>query len=355
MATSMSLKTELDDPHSRITRFLRRHFPATSSTSRRYNPEIYRLQTIKPKAEYSTVEYTLVGTAFHYRVCFALGPMPPRKAAAYRGARLLISEGVVSAGLVERFFSSLDELTDVTVPHRNRLSAEEERQLARFCLVLAHFERAYRSPTGIPEGTIFDQVAPRSSNPRALLALAVTSNVSDVVELAIDVRERLPAGVLRFNPTFAGSVDVGGADGDLIIDRCLVEIKTTINPGLNRNRLFQLLGYALLDYKDRYRIDSLGVYWARQRHFSVWKLQELLLLLTGSGHNSLAPYRSAFAAHRGSVPRLPKALTPRVRPAVNRGRIASTGQGMTWEIVSSNVPFTITEVPNSECPSFRRP
>lgn len=352
MASSMSLTTGLNDPHSRIARFLRRNFPATSSTSRRYNPGIYRLPTIKPKAEYSVVEYTLVGTAVDYRVRFALGPMPLRKTAAYRGARFLVSEGVASATLVKRFFSSLDEFTDAAVPYRNRLSAENERQLARFCLVLAHLERADR--TEISEDTIFDLVAPRSANPRALLALAVSSHVADVVELAIDVRQRLPAGTLRFNPTFAGSVDVGGADGDLIIDRCLVEIKTTTNPGLTRKRLFQLLGYALLDYKDRYRIDSLGVYWARQRHFSVWKLLELLPMLTGSGHNSLKPYRSAFAAHRGIVPRPPKALRPRVRPAASREQIASVGRGMTWEIVSSIVPFTITEVPILECPPFRR-
>ena len=30
-----------------------------------------------------------------------------------------------------------------------------------------------------------------------------------------------------FNPSFAGSRDVGGADADLILDGCLIDIKTT--------------------------------------------------------------------------------------------------------------------------------
>ncbi|MGH2480861.1 MAG: hypothetical protein ACRDHW_14505, partial [Ktedonobacteraceae bacterium] len=34
------------------------------------------------------------------------------------------------------------------------------------------------------------------------------------------------------NPTFAGSGDVGGADADMVVDGCLIDIKTSISPQL---------------------------------------------------------------------------------------------------------------------------
>ena len=51
------------------------------------------------------------------------------------------------------------------------------------------------------------------------------------------------------HPVFAGARNVGGADGDLIVDGCLWDIKTTTQKAQGK-WLFQLLGYDLLDNDD---------------------------------------------------------------------------------------------------------
>ncbi|MDP9438467.1 MAG: ATP-dependent helicase, partial [Actinomycetota bacterium] len=77
-------------------------------------------------------------------------------------------------------------------------------------------------------------------------------------------------------PMFEGSRDVGGADADLILDGCLLEIKATTNPKIASDMLYQLLGYAMLDYADEYEIRSAAVYMARQSRLVEWDIQELL-------------------------------------------------------------------------------
>jgi hypothetical protein len=74
-----------------------------------------------------------------------------------------------------------------------------------------------------------------------------------------------------FNPTFGlGSVLVGGADADLIIDNTLIDIKTTKHLSLERKDLNQILGYYILsliggvnDKPDDRPIENIGIYFAR--------------------------------------------------------------------------------------------
>jgi len=79
------------------------------------------------------------------------------------------------------------------------------------------------------------------------------------------------------NPTFGiGSILVGGADADLIIDDTLIEIKVTKNLKLDRDYLNQLIGYYILsqcggvdNVSDKQCIKNIGVYFAR--HGILWK------------------------------------------------------------------------------------
>ena len=73
------------------------------------------------------------------------------------------------------------------------------------------------------------------------------------------------------NPTFgAGSILVGNADADLIIDKTLIDIKVTKNLKFDRRQLNQVLGYYLLSLiggvnsnpNDR-PIENIGIYFAR--------------------------------------------------------------------------------------------
>ena len=55
-----------------------------------------------------------------------------------------------------------------------------------------------------------------------------------------------------------------GADGDLILDDCLVDIKATVNPKVSQVMLHQAVCHALLDREARFSIRKTGLYMARR-------------------------------------------------------------------------------------------
>ncbi len=99
------------------------------------------------------------------------------------------------------------------------------------------------------------------------------------------------------NPTFGpASGMVGGADADIILDETLIEIKTTANLKVDRNWVYQLIGYYVLsriggidglgcaepaevmklERLMEPRITRLGVYLARFGHMEVWNVDEIV-------------------------------------------------------------------------------
>ena len=96
------------------------------------------------------------------------------------------------------------------------------------------------------------------------------------------------------NPKFDGSTDIGGADGDFIIDGCLWDIKTIIGQGARSIDLYQILGYALLDYGDAYSIERVGLLFSRHgTHFS-WPINELIAQASGRDDLELPDLRQEF-------------------------------------------------------------
>jgi hypothetical protein len=65
----------------------------------------------------------------------------------------------------------------------------------------------------------------------------------------------------------------------MIIGDSLIDPKVTSRPepATVRDLLLQMVGYAMLDYSDRYRIRKAGVYLVRQRWMVTWPLWELML------------------------------------------------------------------------------
>jgi hypothetical protein len=132
-----------------------------------------------------------------------------------------------------------------------------------------------------------------------VLALVCDEWVDDLCQLAGQFLQRcapLLAQPVALNPTFAGSRDVGGADADLIVSGCLLEIKTTVQSAIDAQWIRQLIGYVLLDYEDSYGINAVGFYLPRHGVRRSWPLQECLDALTGDTAASLATLRSEFRA-----------------------------------------------------------
>ncbi|MBO3732784.1 hypothetical protein [Glycomyces niveus] len=108
----------------------------------------------------------------------------------------------------------------------------------------------------------------------------------------------LPPGPVIAGPTFDGS-RLLPADADLIADDCLIECKATIGGPprkdgsralkFDSNDLFQVLGYALMDFSDTYTIHSLGLYAPRFASFQTWPLAQILDEAQANPWTSLGP------------------------------------------------------------------
>jgi hypothetical protein len=87
----------------------------------------------------------------------------------------------------------------------------------------------------------------------------------------------LPPEARTCGPTFQGSQDIGGADADFILGGLLLDCKAAIQPRrLGHAEIYQLAGYLVLDYDDRYGINRVGLYLSRQGALIVWTVEDFL-------------------------------------------------------------------------------
>ena len=240
-------------------------------------------------------ELGTVGTAFDYRVRYYYEELPDRPFAAYLGAarfaaqcpaptkagtKVVTSPGQAFASQAEldarvrmivAFVSSLQALVGEIGPVGRRLSEAEEQRLDRYCLVLALLEQFYRvawldsPPFAMPERSLDE-----------LLALPSQAQVEDLARLSWRFYEEMTpaAGAAVCDPELDGK-RVSGADADLLLGDCLVELKSGQRAALPAC-LRQLLAYTFLDAGDRLGIRSVGIYFARHACFVRFDLDDLV-------------------------------------------------------------------------------
>ncbi|MFI6783758.1 hypothetical protein [Micromonospora sp. NPDC050276] len=175
---------------------------------------------------------------------------------------------------------------------------------ARVCYALALLVELYRAAS--VENSRLMRLN-ESSGSGDLLALANDVEVADLVamrDLAVErLLPALPAGPVTTGMTFDGSADLA-ADADLVAGGMLVDFKAgqggkpradgTRAASLGRTDLDQLLGYALMDYSDRYGLHTVGVYAVRFGYLAAWPLAELGQRM-GGRLVDLAALRKEFA------------------------------------------------------------
>jgi hypothetical protein len=120
-----------------------------------------------------------------------------------------------------------------------------------------------------------------------LLSLAPPAAISQlaafrrVLEETLIPRLATRHGRWHLGPVFTGS-ELLHADADLIAAGLLLDLKTSAaKPSLARADMFQVIGYALLDFDDAYRLTDLGIVSARYAYLTTWPIQELLDELAG--------------------------------------------------------------------------
>jgi len=275
-------------------------FPEARSFVQFAGTKVKDADTLRPTGK---VPYGTIGTAFDYRLRYYFAVTPREELVAHGGAMRLAGatraydldsgektwqfsgpspeEPVMPAGVVTGFFDALDDLLAGISPVGRRLDRSQEEALAGHCIVLALFEEIVRAGSRIRSPLLANEYVSFTD----LLAIAEPHWVEDLCNISLLFHQRfrnllsLPA---TLNPAFEGSRDVGGADADIIVDGCLIDIKATINPRIEPLWLYQVMGYVLLDYSNDHAIDAVGLYLARQGVLIRVPLPDFISELRGS-------------------------------------------------------------------------
>ena len=292
----MSLKRRLGNKRSPVRQFFDESFPDTRRFVKEHNDQLKGAETIRLPwdSTASNTTYGTLGMAIDYRIRYYFAVTPSKELFAWQGAKNL----GLSAKLHQDFFSTLDGALERINPVGRRLEASEEGELARYCFVLGLMESAYRSVMWNPGNSPLYPLR-RKGTVADCLAIPEPPLIDDLCRMSWLFYEKyrhLLSGQAVVNPTFDGSRDVDGADADLIVDGCLIDIKTdsSDNPKIDNMMLYQVLGYAVLDYSNRFQIDSVGVYLARQGLLLKWPLSELMNRLSSGKAPSLKDLRDRF-------------------------------------------------------------
>ncbi|MFZ0995787.1 MAG: hypothetical protein WAO09_07400 [Candidatus Dormiibacterota bacterium] len=253
-----------------------------------------------------------MGIALDYRIRYYFAVTRPDDFVAARGAASLrmMGAGGGEGRTWTEFANALQDRPLGLEPVGRRLDADAEGRLCRACYALACYETLYRAEPR-PDWPIV--TAGRGGGIDDLLALASDPVVADLSQLSwafYDSRSDLLGRPAVLNPSFGDvSAGLGGADADLIVDGCLIEIKASQDQAPKTTDPYQLLGYALADTSNRYRLDRVGFYYARRPALIQWPLSEYAAALAGHPVD-LSSLRQEFAAIVGSLRRKPQSREP---------------------------------------------
>lgn len=299
----MSLTAHLSNKSSPVRQWVEDQFPRTHTLARDTNRELCRSdECVLPSPSGS--DPSLVGTAVDYllRACLRSTGLEKRVAthAVERLDRLPRVAG--RAGLAESLaIRRFKELR----PSRRELPEHEWRELCGICLLLARFEQYFR--TGGMNLAVIELLIPPlrawdGEDLGGLLAeIGVESSLQDLATLgraAVDDHRHLERKrPMFFNPNFALSLDLGGADADLIASGTLIDWKATSTRSVAGRQVFwQLLGYALADMEDHYEIRSVALGALRWRTRVEWSIADFLDELSGGKHLPIKTLRLEFAS-----------------------------------------------------------
>jgi hypothetical protein len=299
----MSLTKQLDDPSSPIRLWMAKRFPELGKALKTIRSQLLPDLQARTIPLGAGVPPSTMGTAIDYRLRYHLGLTPSDKFMAFDGASIALSASSPNATLFDpwaggfapaAFFQALDQLVADVGPVGRSLDSATEERLDRACAVLALYEEVGRTGQIWPTSRLASWPVWASADD--VLALIPRSWTDEIAAVCTRVLAEVPLkGPAVLNPTFALSRAMGGADADIILDRCLVELKATVNPGVEMLGVRQLLGYMLLDTPNAFQIEALGILLARQAVMVRWPLGPFLDEAAGTELSPLEVIRAEFA------------------------------------------------------------
>jgi hypothetical protein len=305
----MSFTNDLKTEGTRARTFFEEHFPNVAAARAELRLQVAGAETLEPE-ETDGYPWGTVGVTIDYRLrfCFpAAASLPsrwetwsanpgmpfallvgdpnlPKALVAEWGASESAGEGSPWTRAAGAFFSELGLFLRQTRPHERRLDAEAEDRLCRFCFVLGLYDELERS-RGAWSGTPLLGLGPEATTDDllGLCSAAAAADMAAMVDAFHGSQAELLKGGAVLNPGFA--YRGGGADGDLVVEGCYIDIKAARDPKRPSPPQWpwELLGYTLLDHEDRYGISSVGLYLPRQSLLVTWPLEDFSRMLAGEG------------------------------------------------------------------------
>ena len=285
----MSLTSELERKDSWVNQFFKTELTKLTDFVKSEGAAVKGLPLKVPLGSHRQAQ--VVGKAFDYRLRLRFESEVGRSA-------------VLAGGIyrMKKFGSGLDRSTDLAWAEATKRLLEKEPVgnelfLARASVVLAWLDDGYRSGRWSDGMKAIAMELSRRSTPvwDEYVASVDEQLAGEVVELFRLAEQNLPTDHAVCGPEFVGSRAVGGADADLIVESCLYDIKTSINPRKPFPvNLKQLIGYALLDWDDQYALKHAGFYFSRQGAWMSWPLSRLLTECTGTSTVTLSNLRNQF-------------------------------------------------------------
>ncbi len=266
----MSLTSQLENKESPISLFLRDQFPHTRDMTVLANVETKQSSMISSPDGAESYELGSVGQAVDYRIRFNYAEMDVKQTVARAAAFWVRGE---LREILPDFFDELAEFQARIRPERGELERDDEDKLCRFCYTMALLDVMIRTHK------IHKDLEWSPQDVHELINKPRQSLIDDIAAQNALYREAMSNFLDRpavLNPTFEGSSDVGGADADLMVDGCLIELKSGKKP-INSNDIRQVLGYYLLDYEDKREITSLAIYRTRHGVCHRWSVDDILL------------------------------------------------------------------------------
>ena len=258
----MSLESNLKSKHSRLRRWFEENTNRKAITA--FVKEINNQIFLNKPFVVENSDPQLVGTTFPYVFQWLFEPLDFCTAHARLG---------VDRGFTEEWVVTMPEVASLIIEIGNFDTSLEHR--IRYSILLAWFEQFGRSLMYMPEPLVYVQNNMLKENiepwdiVEKLLEFIPMPVVVDVMQLVMYVDQVWGEDLKHsfiFNPSLAGSRDVGGADADWITRSYLYECKCIKQPRpFGRQILLQTLSYILLDYENQHDIGGFGWYFVRQR------------------------------------------------------------------------------------------
>lgn len=257
----MSLTSHLNDAESPIFKWFNSKLNRGTLDLVAHHNQIMSQKVVGPVPQ--GVNYLLLGTAVSYalrhQICGLIDVMT--KTPAYTGAGILNSASK---------FATILSLCG---------KSPEEKALAY--LLMASLESVARGHR--PEDFVFFFFKNGCTLPINKLEqgkyASTVEDLINLIELNQDILSILGLDNPRnavLNLTFAGSNCVGGADAQLIVDGNLLDIRTTKSskPFTVKN-FWQQLAYVLLDWDDKYEVETISWYYTRQKSYFSYEVADM--------------------------------------------------------------------------------